>query len=326
MKQWLLAVMCLICASSVAFGQDFWMPSDSLDKTKFWGLNSVAAVGYTGATIGLSQIWYKDFEKSRFHLFNDMGEWNDLDKAGHLFTAYLEARWTHQAYRWAGVDEKNSIIAGVVIGSLFQATIEVMDGFSDKWGFSLGDIAFNTAGVGLFAGQQIGWGEQRILLKHSTWPTQYPETIITSVDGSQTTTMKARAESLYGTSLPELMIKDYNSLTIWASVNLRSFDKRENSRIPPWLNVAVGYGSQNLYGGFDNTWTDEETGAVFIVPENVAPRYRQIFLSPDIDWRFIPAKRRGWQIFLQLLSWIKLPAPGVEFTTHGKVRLRALAH
>ena len=56
----------------------------------------------------------------------------------------------------------------------------------------------------------------------------------------------------------ERMLKDYNGQTYWLSANLKSFF--QGSNIPAWLNVAVGYGADGMFGGFENKWIDEDHG------------------------------------------------------------------
>ena len=46
---------------------------------------------YAGALVGLNYLWYEGYPRSGFHSFNDMGEWNQMDKLGHLQTAYFES-------------------------------------------------------------------------------------------------------------------------------------------------------------------------------------------------------------------------------------------
>ena len=94
-----------------------------------------------------------------------MAEWKQVDKVGHIYTAYLQGVLCYKGAQWVGLSEGQSIATGIICGSLFQTTIEVMDGFSTQWGFSIGDFAANALGVGAFALQQKYWGEQRILMQ-----------------------------------------------------------------------------------------------------------------------------------------------------------------
>ncbi len=298
---------------------------DSLNKARFWGVNSTLAVGYTGVVVGLNRAWYANYERGRFHNFNDMGEWQDMDKMGHFFTAYFEAKLGSKIFRWTGVDERKSAYAGVALATVFQSTIEVLDGFSEKWGFSWGDIAFNTAGAGLFLGQELAWKEQRIQLKISTFRGKLDNTPIESYNMPGVySSLEERSLDLYGSWFGELFLKDYNAMTIWASANISSFIKKEDSRFPKWLNIAVGYGAENMYAGFDYQWTDEETGASYRLDPEVHPRYRQFFLSFDVDLTRIPVKNRFLKTLFSILNIIKIPAPALEVNTLGKVKLRPI--
>ena len=76
---------------------------------------------------------YSKTEKDKFHLFNDWGEWNQMDKIAHSFNCYFESKWHYDLYKWAGVKEKNAIWIGMLMGNAWQLSIEVNDGFQKKW-------------------------------------------------------------------------------------------------------------------------------------------------------------------------------------------------
>ena len=44
------------------------------------GIASSAAV----SLIGINHVWYKNYPKTSFHLFDDFKEWNGMDKVGHV--------------------------------------------------------------------------------------------------------------------------------------------------------------------------------------------------------------------------------------------------
>ena len=297
---------------------------EELNKARFWTLNGTLATGYTGIVISLDKLWYAQYPRSRFHSFNDMGEWEDMDKSGHLFTAYMESKLSSQMYQWTGLSRKKSAYAGFALGTIFQGTLETLDGFSKEWGWSWGDIGFNTAGSLVFLGQELAWQEQRIVFKISSWRRPMDDYVLTSTDGLHTTSLIARRNFLYGTNIGEVLLKDYNSLTIWSSVNIHSFMRNEDTWFPKWLNVAVGYGAENVYGGFGNTWTDDETGAEFVLPSNDFERYRQVFLSFDVDMTKIPVKNKFLKTLFSAINIIKIPAPALEFNTQGKVKFHPI--
>lgn len=295
-----------------------WLaPTETLHKGRFWGFMGVGTAMYTGVTLSLQQLWYADYPRSRFHSFNDWPGWLGMDKAGHAFTAYFESKWAGHAFRWTGMPERHAVWAGALTGTLFQTTLEVLDGFSAEWGFSWGDVAFNSLGSGLYVGQHYLWNEQRIKLKLSSHRPNYSQAPLRAISTDTTSSLQARADALYGTTLPELFLKEYNGSTIWASVNIAAFTTQKPAWLPRWLNVAVGYGAENMFGAERNRWSINEGAHTFVAPAEY-PRYRQLFLSLDVDLERIPTRHRWLKTLLGIANIIKIPAPTLEWNTeHG---------
>lgn len=300
----------------------FLKPAKTYNKQRFYAYAGATAAIYTGTIVALDQIWYSQFEKSSFHTFNDLNEWEDMDKVGHLFSAWMESSANFDAALWTGIDRKKARWLGAGFGILYQTSFEVLDGYSAKWGFSLADVGFNTAGVLLFLGQDIAWQEQRIKLKVSSRRINYESFEITSENGEGTTNLQVRANDLYGGNLASRYIKDYNAQTLWASANIHSFLNNENSRFPKWLNVAVGYGAQNMFGGFENAW--EHEGLQYRLSEEDFPRHRQFYLSFDVDMQKIKTKNNFVRLLLRVVNTFKIPAPALEVNTLGEVKFHAL--
>jgi hypothetical protein len=244
--------------------------------------------------------WYKDYPRSSFHFFNDNVEWEQMDKYAHIFDAYSVARPLYNSYRWAGYDEKKATLHAAGIAYIFQTTIEIFDGFSAEWGFSSGDVFANTAGVGLFAAQQLIWHEQRIILKYSFHHTEYS---------------KYRPQ-LLGNNILENMLKDYNGQTYWITINPKSFFKR--SKIPAWLNLALGIGAEGMTGGKFNPLTAEGK----LIPQ--FRRYRQYYLSVDIDLSEIKTKSELLKGIFKVINIIHLPSPAIEFNNGKKSKFHPL--
>lgn len=299
--------------------QHFLTPADTLHKARLFGLTVGGGVAYTGTLLWLSQYWYKDYPRSAFHAFDDWGEWENLDKYGHALTAQFESEWAYSMLRWAGVKKNKAVWYGAGSAMLLQGTIEILDGFSSKWGFSVADLGSNIAGAGLFVAQQKLWGEQRIRLKYASSPGSYPHIAVQSKNGHPAVFIDDRAEDLFGTSLAERMLKDYNGQTYWLSVNPSSFSKQETFW-PDWLNLAVGYGAEHMIAGFENTWIDDDTGAIYDVDPELYHRYRQYYVSLDIDFSRIPSRSPLVRTLLGMLNVVKVPAPALEVTSGGEVR------
>jgi hypothetical protein len=212
---------------------------------------------------------------------------------------------------------------GAAASTVAQSTIEIMDGFSEGWGFSPGDVLFNTLGTGLYVGQELLWQEQRITLKFSYTPTLYPDVpVLQTNPDAPAMTYRQRAAYLYGSNYVQGLVKDYNGHTQWASVNIASFlPPNGSSRWPKWLNVAVGYGVNNLYGADRNSWQWNPTDAAdtyFSDPVVAGIRTPQWYLSLDVDLRRIPVRSRLLKFLLAGLNMFKVPAPALEFNTRGE--------
>lgn len=290
------SVLILYASHNHATAQ-FFVPSDTLNKNRFWLATSIAAVGYTGTVIGLNELWYKDYPRSDFHFFNDNDSWLQMDKMGHALTSYQLGRYGYKVLKWSGVSEKKALWYGGGFGLFFLTTIEVMDGYSSEWGFSHGDAIANVSGTALFWTQQLLWEEQRMQLKFSYSPSDYaiyrPETL--------------------GSGGVESMLKDYNGQTIWLSINPSSFFNKEDPFLP-WLNVAIGYGANGMTGGTSNPDFNAEG-----VPLPDYNRYRQLYLSFDIDLTRIPVKSPALKTLFSVVGFIKIPAPAIEFS-QGKAQ------
>ena len=75
----------------------FAQEKNSLDSTQKKNiiLNSVALGATTLSYFGLYNLWYKNYQQTSFHFFNDLEEWNYMDKAGHIYSSYQVARKSH---------------------------------------------------------------------------------------------------------------------------------------------------------------------------------------------------------------------------------------
>ncbi len=209
------------------------------------------------------------------------------------------------SWKWAGVRPETQKWLGGLMGFTFLTVIEIQDAFSAEWGWSWGDVAANTFGSGLLIGQSLAWGEQRLGFKWSFHRMKYDETLLNQ-----------RSDQLYGSSFQERMLKDYNGQTYWLSANPKSFFKQ--SKLPAWLNIAVGYGGTGMFGGTSNYWTNKTTGISY--NRSDIARQRQFYLAPDIDFTRIKTHNRWLKSLFFCLNAFKMPAPTLVFSK-GKMRV-----
>ena len=290
----------------------FFQPAEQFHKSRFWTAVTGVTIAYATVSVGLYKAWYKNYDQSPFHTFNDYGEWQNIDKFGHLYTTYNETRTAFLGARWTGIKRKKAILTGWGIGMFLQTTLEVMDGFSTKWGFSVSDMAFNTVGASMYATQELVWREQRVIFKFSATAHDYSKNWIAATNGTAVSSPAIRANNLFGKTYAERFLKDYNGQILWASFNPSSFLGKRPSWLPKWLNIAVGYGAENLYGGYANEWNEGD--AHFVLNPDDYPRYRQYYLSLDVDFSRIATKNYFLKSLLYGFNFIKIPSPTLEWS------------
>jgi hypothetical protein len=291
----------------------FFRPSEVLNKPRVALVTGIEGGLYAVANVWWSSAWYSKYNRSKFHFFNDWGEWNQMDKIAHAFNGYFESKWTYDLYHWAGVKEKNAIWIGMLAGMAWQSSIEINDGFQKKWGFSWGDMTMNAAGALLFGIQQYVWHDQRIQLKISAFPVKYSK-----YDDPQIT---ERADKLYGTSFTEILLKDYNAMTFWLSASPGTFIKNPKSKYPKWLEFSFGYGAGGMLGGYKNTWSKSDLGGDIaldnsdptdLVDRTDIQRLHRFYFSFDIDWTKLPVKKHWAKGLMKVLNIVKFPFPALE--------------
>ena len=300
MRKWCFTIVCFLSVSTLLSQQleHFLTPSDTLHLKRKRALLYAEAGVTTAALIGLSTIWYSDFEQSKFRTIDDRNEWLQMDKAGHVFSTYQLARVGYDLMAWSGASEKARLWNSMANGLILVSAVEIMDGYSAEWGFSWYDMLSNAAGVGLFIGQQQLWQEQRLILKYSFSRSKYAS---------------FNPDKL-GSNLMEELLKDYNGQTYWLSVNLESF--LNTGRLPKWLNLAFGYGGNGMLSGIPDPETFD------LVPAD--ERYRQFYLSLDIDLNRIPTRSKVLKTLFSTLNFVKIPLPTLEFSANNKVVFRPL--
>jgi hypothetical protein len=271
----------------------FLSPSDTLNSSRKNAVYLGETVTLGATLIGLNQLWYKDYPQSSFHFINDNNDWMQMDKVGHLFSTYHVGRFGSELLQWSGATKKEQLIYGATLGFGFLTAVEVFDGFSQEWGASTGDLIANATGTALYVSQELLWKEQRITPKFSFHKTNY----------------SIQRPNTLGKSFSEQVLKDYNGQTYWLSFNLYSFTK--SNITPKWLNIAIGYGAENmLYGNKKEA----------LVEGYYQNAYRQFYLSLDVDLTKIETKSHFLKTLFSVFNTIKVPAPALQYNGFNGVR------
>jgi len=275
----LTATLLLINTASIKAQSD----TIPLKKVALYG-----GLGYAASLTALSVGWYGENGFDKFKFFNDNAEWNQVDKFGHAFGTYQLSRIGYDLLKQTELTDREALYWATGLSFALFLPIEILDGFSPDYGFSYGDLIANAAGAGLFLGEELLWGEQRIKFKFSFHQTHYAN---------------IRPEIL-GENLIQQVLKDYNGQTYWLSFDIYSFMKESN--FPKWLNLAAGYGANGM------VYAREDENNM-----NGYESYRQYYLGIDFDFSYIKTNKPWLKTLLYLADMIKWPAPAIEINKNG---------
>ncbi|MCH8491067.1 MAG: YfiM family protein [Oceanicaulis sp.] len=268
----------------------FFTPSDTLHNKRRNIVYASYGTAYTLSYIGLYHLWYKQNGMSNFKFHNDNKHWLQMDKIGHFTTAYQMGEDAINVLRWAGVSNKKAIWQGGVSGLLYLTGVEILDGFSNDYGFSWGDQTANALGSMFVIGQELMWNEQRLRLKFSYFPSKYAQ---------------YRPE-LLGKNWIESWLKDYNGQTYWLSLSPGSFGQQNS--FPKWLCLSFGYSANGMTGSYINP-TFNNAGEP--IPDFT--RYRQYFFSLDLDLTKLKPKSPFLKMLFSTFGYIKFPFSALEY-------------
>ncbi len=247
-------------------------------------------VAYTLGLFWLSSIWYNSY--TGFHFFDDLFEWEYLDKFGHFFTSFQLGLYFYKTFG----DQQNLdsslrkrwiCFAGFVL----LLPIEILDGFSLNYGASPADLVANALG-GIFC---YGYVSYKIISS------------LTPKFSFHTTAFSLLRPEMLGSSFIQQIAKDYNGQTYWFSIDINRM--LNSSLFPKWLSLAVGYGAEGLLGGHDNVW--QTNNGVTKDYSNVM-RTNRIFISLDVNASFLREKNKLFNYLFAPFMLLKFPAPAIE--------------
>jgi hypothetical protein len=272
---------------SLNLKSQFFLKADTLNKARTISATAITASAWTGSFVGLSKIWYEDYEKTKLHSFNDLNNWMQMDKVGHIYSSYHFSQQISKMYRWSGVNYRKAAVIGSVVSWGYLFSIELLDGKSSNWGFSCSDLGANTLGNALYCSQELIAKKQHFKLKFSYFPSEYAQ----------------YRPNVLGNTFPEKLLKDYNAQTYWLCFSPVFFKKE--SKFPKWINLAIGYSvDQKLVGDLD----------VFTSPDGkFFQAKREFALSLDIDVKALNIKKQWLKSLLSPFNSIKFPFPSLNY-------------
>jgi hypothetical protein len=266
---------------------------DSIRKKNIT-LNATALGATTLGYYGLYNLWYKKYPQNSFHFFNDLNEWNYMDKVGHIYSSYQVARKSHLFLENKNI--KKSIEKSCFYSLFFMLGIEVLDGFSTQWGFSNYDLLSNFIGTGIFYLQEKKFKRQVLKLKFSSHLSPYA----------------IHRPNLLGEDQLQRIFKDYNGQTYWLTFDINN-NIQEKVKVLKYLNLSVGYSIDGFVGARSNSIANCNNCNDF-------KRQSQLLLSIDLDLSEMKTKNRMVQLLLNSFSVIKFPAPTLIIQSQNEFR------
>lgn len=261
------------------------------NKKKLAWTGSAIGVASFGSLYGLSALWYRKENQTSFHLFDDSKNWMQMDKMGHAFTCYQLTRGLDKTFSWCGLNNRKSLFLSAGISFGYLSAIEIMDGFSEDWGFSLSDMAFNSLGIGMYLFQEIYLERQLFKPKFSFHQTDFAQ---------------LRPEVL-GHNFIESLLKDYNGQTYWLGF---SPGQMGLEKWPKWLMLSFGHSIRGRLKGDSKIYQGMES-------------HREILFSLDLDLTEIKVKSKFLKALFEGLNTLKIPFPSLIYS-NGKLNARPL--
>ena len=248
------------------------------------GVPSAAVI----SLVGINEVWYKNYARSDFHFFDDLKEWNGMDKIGHACTSYQLNKISHSLFKKNNI--KKPLLKSSVYTFGYMLGVELLDGYSTEWGFSIYDVIGNGLGTILYTFQERKFKNQPFKIKFS----------------SHKSTYASCRPSLLGENRLQQILKDYNGQTYWLTFN---YNELWNKRIKlfDYIDFAFGYSIDGFTGGHNNP---EISSCNCLINDcNNLKRTSQFIFSVDLNTSKIKNKHPILGKFLLPFDIVKIPFP-----------------
>ncbi len=263
------------------------LPQSAINKRKFAIVGGVTALSLGSTYAYLETVWWKH-KQTHFHMDGgkDYLYAKNMDKAGHFIGGMFTAQAMKEGFEWAGMKPLPSYLYAGAVGGALQMIIEVKDGFSPSYGFSIGDVAFGTAGSFV------------PLLKY-----HYP-----ALDAFTVKLSYYPHYTYYYDIYPQAnLIDDYMNQTYWLSLSVNDWLPKHSTVEKVWPDFLTITGGMSI----DETWNQYYKGDYH--PDDNGKGNFEYFISLDVDWRkILPQHKKATRVLSDALNYIKLPLPALR--------------
>ncbi len=248
---------------------------------------AIAAGAYFGSLTWLHiyqerTIWAAG---ASFHVVDDWDESLSANYGGHFTGGYFLSYLSTEMLLTSGFSLTAADLFGSMMGFAYQWYVEVLDGYGRDYGWSPGEVTFQSAGAVYYLCSCYSPFLQNFMPKADYYPAPW---------------FGDRKKYLAKTP-----IDDYSAWTFWMSANVYNLLPASGKKYwTDWLNLAVGYSARDL--GYPD-------------------RYRVLVFALDINLaRILPEGGAVWNWWRQTLGFLKIPGPALEFQLKRETRLYLL--
>lgn len=271
--------------------------SPNIRNYRIGWMASAVAISVPASIVGLNFAWHGKLPNQRFHLTKEDNGWLQMPKGSYFLGGSKVAINSYYVFNWTGVNRKKNIWYAGIGSAVYMTMLETADGFTPS-GFSFTDWGMGVAGAAFTTAQLLKWREQKVNLKYSVHKSPYA---------------KYNPETL-GTNRAQQWLKDYNGQTYWVSFSPWAWSK--STKAPRWLCIAFGYGADGMLAAYNNNVPGD--------PPPTFTRYRQYYISLDIDLSKVKTRYKLVHFLFLALSNIKVPFPAFEFNSKEGLRFHPI--
>jgi hypothetical protein len=264
-------------------------------------VNATSLLALYGSYHYINNAWWADSKKTfhfdgggsniaqAFDFGRDAIYAKSLDKIGHFYGARITSDIFARGIRWSGKTEAQSLLWGGFLGTAVQGFIEIKDGYSPTWGFSMYDWMSGSIGSFYPYFQSKSKFLKALDIKYSYY----------------------RKDNYYFDFIKREsnFQDDYMNSTFWLTYN--PYRYKPSSKWPKWLGISVGIGVDhtlnNYYINMPGGTSDWGRGGY------------EFYLAPDIDFKGLLPKKPFWQSLAHVLNYIKVPTPALRLGKNSKL-------
>jgi hypothetical protein len=240
----------------------------------------VPATLITGIIYLNQEAFWKYATEVPFHISNDPPYAMHIDKFSHFYGSAIGSDAMSYSYELAGNSDVASLWLGASLTFAAGVAIEMEDarhGDDPEYGFSPGDAGGDLLGASLPLLRHYYPVFDRLETKISIWPSE-----------------------TYKSGIYKTIADDYESQYYWVS-----FDLHGVTPLPQWLNMAFGFGAENLLR--------PANGHSYQAPSPNGIPYTDIYFGPDLNLKGLPIEGAFWQSLAYVLSYVRIPSPVIQF-------------